>query len=244
MSIYSSLHPVSFMLLRLSTNSFVVKSQLARVQQSRMCVGNSESVQVHSFCRDYNLEIVTELLQLVNLAIKKIVLFCLSRVRSALFFLWNSALSIMGNGAGNCWFIFAQCFVNVKYFWKLLSTIARGLLRQRNRNICSPQPAHNLAFKELLLPLSQDNWMPLLPVLIEGTGSRTQCIESSECVWQSCCTLMHCGNSVFMELFLVCLVHFLFFTVFSLTYSFPFLTCTISRDLIDKKTTKIRIFSI
>lgn len=74
MSIYSSLHPVSFMLLRLSTNSFVVKSQLARVQQSRMCVGNSESVQVHSFCRDYNLEIVTELLQLVNLAIKKIVL--------------------------------------------------------------------------------------------------------------------------------------------------------------------------
>lgn len=124
-SICSSLHPVSFMLLWLSTNSSVVKSHLARVQLSRMRVGNSESIQVHHFgllCTDYNLEIITELLQLVSLAIKKIVLFCLSRLRSALFFFWNSALSIMGNGAGNCLFIFAQYFVNGKYFWNLLST--------------------------------------------------------------------------------------------------------------------------
>lgn len=56
--------------------------------------------------------------------------------------------------------------------------------------------------------------MPLLPVLIEGTDSRTQFMESSECVWQSCCTLMHSGNSVFMELFLACHVHFLFFNCF------------------------------
>ena len=77
----SSLCPVSccFMILWLSANSFFVNSQLDRVQLSKMQLGSWEAIKIHHLgllCRDYNLEIVTKLLQWSSLAIPTLLKNC------------------------------------------------------------------------------------------------------------------------------------------------------------------------
>lgn len=153
-----------------------------------MQLGSWEGITIHHFgilCRDYNLEIVTKLLLWISLAIPTLLKNCpFLSLKPQAWFAFLLEFSFIYNGKWSRELLVHLCPVlwRCKVFLEAAWYSCSYSPQAKESNICSPQPALSRAFKELSLPFCSHKatgrqfWLK--------TDSRTQFMESPECVWQ------------------------------------------------------------